>query len=101
MNTSYRTGQIRISIRGWLILIAAFMVVFFLIQDLINDKAAQLTEEKNRLSAEYASLENQVAQLESEIEYVNTAAGLEQYARAEGMYKSGEVRYSAVTIGVD
>lgn len=85
--------------RFWLILLALFILVFSLLFNIINERCDELKQKNAELLQECAMLDNEVSELEAQLDYIKSPAGLERYARANGMIKEGETKFMPVERG--
>ena len=80
--------------RFWVVLFIAFVLVFAPLYLISNNRGYQLKAQEAELLAQKQALSERVLSLKSDLEYARSDAGIEQYARAEGMIMPGEIKYT-------
>ena len=80
-------------------LIIAIGVIFFSLEGYMSAQKKQVMARIEEVNQENVRLTEELQALESELAFVKTDEGIELYARAMGMRKPGETRYSAVNAG--
>ena len=80
--------------RFWVVLFIAFVLVFAPLYLISNNRSNQLKAQEAELLAQKQELSERVLSLKSDLEYARSDAGIEQYARAEGMIMPGEIKYT-------
>lgn len=80
--------------RFWVVLFIAFVLVFTPLYLISNNRSNQLKAQEAELLAQKQELSERVLSLKSDLEYARSDAGIEQYARAEGMIMPGEIKYT-------
>lgn len=80
--------------RFWVVLFIAFVLVFAPLYLISNNRCNQLKAQEAELLAQKQALSERVLSLKSDLEYARSDAGIEQYARAEGMIMPGEIKYT-------
>ncbi len=93
-NTSIKKKTYRVKPRFWVLLLLAFLAVFTPLYMILNNRSAQLKAQEAELLAQKQALSERVFSLKSDLEYARSDAGIEQYARAEGMIMPGEIKYT-------
>lgn len=88
--------KISVRPRFWIVLIAVFLMIFTPLYCILGNRLQELQQTEARLTAEKASLDAQVAQLKEELDFVRSEAGVERYARAQGMVMPGETKYNVI-----
>ncbi len=76
-------------------LIILVAVMFLVVSHAIATSKQEVSRRIDELKLANSELEDKIQYLEAEIEFANSEAGIELYARALGMCKDKEVRYSA------
>lgn len=83
--------------RAWVFLLILFMAVFIPLYRILSDRSTQVKEQAAELLAQKQALSERVLSLKSDLDYARSDAGIEQYARAEGMIMPGEVKYTTAS----
>ncbi len=83
--------------RFWVFLLVLFMLVFVPLYLILNNRSTQLEVQAAELLAQKQVLSERVLSLKSDLEYARSDAGIEQYARAEGMIMPGEIKYTTAS----
>lgn len=96
-NAETKKNTMRVKPRFWIILFLAFMLVFTPLYIISNRRSAQLKAQEAELFAQKQALSERVLSLKSDLEYARSDAGIEQYARAEGMIMPGEIKYTTAS----
>lgn len=95
--TETKKNTLRLTPRFWLLLFLTFIIVFTPLYIISNRRSAQLKAQEAELLAQKQALSERVLSLKSDLEYARSDAGIEQYARAEGMIMPGEIKYSTAS----
>lgn len=80
--------------RFWVLLFLAFLLVFTPLYLILDNRSFQLKAQEEALLAQKQALSERVLSLKSDLDYARSDAGIEQYARAEGMILPGEIKYT-------
>lgn len=83
--------------RAWVFLLILFMAIFIPLYHMLNNRSNQVKEQVAELLAQKQALSERVLSLKSDLEYARSDAGIEQYARAEGMIMPGEIKYTTAS----
>lgn len=88
----------RISVRPrfWVFLIAVFLLVFIPLYMILGSRCNELKNTEARLIAEKESLDARVTELKADLDFARSIAGIERYARAQGMIMPGEIKYNII-----
>lgn len=75
-----------------LLVIAGFVVLFFLLMDMNNrlNDLNRLNNQLSQMSTEVSGLESTQGALKAQIEFATSEAAVNQYARESGMIREGE-----------
>ena len=76
-------------------LMVLFVIIFSSLYFVLDSEAKANQAQLALLQAEKDKYAEELRRLKSEIEYVQSAQGIEQYARAKGMVMPGEVQFVA------
>ena len=88
--------NITLSSRFWITILIVFCLVAYLICSTIDGAFEQRKAEYDRLAEQRDELRQELSLLQRELDYIRSDAGIERYARAIGMIKPGEVKYTPV-----
>lgn len=88
--------KISVRPRFWILLIVVFLTVFIPLYCILGNRLNDLEKTEARLMAEKASLDAQVTQLKADLDFARSEAGIERYARAQGMIMPGEIKYNII-----
>ena len=76
-------------------LMVLFVIIFSALFVVLDTEAKANQAQLEQLQAEKEAYGEELRRLKSEIDYVQSAQGIEQYARAKGMIMPGEVQFVA------
>lgn len=76
-------------------LMVVFVIIFSALYFVLDSEAKANQAQLALLQAEKDGYAEELRRLKSEIEYVQSPQGIEQYARAKGMIMPGEVQFVA------
>ena len=88
--------SIAVKPRFWLFLIFLFLLVFLPLYRILDNRYDALIEKRDELMAVRGEYTKRVDDLQKELDYVDSDAGIERYARAIGMIMEGEIKYNPV-----
>jgi len=88
-----RERKIIVQPRFWLFLMIVFLLVFTPLYLMLDAEGQKLADRRAELTEQRESLNNELKELQSDLNYVRSEQGIEQYAREAGMVMPGEVRY--------
>ncbi len=76
-------------------LMVIFVIIFSALYFVLDAEAKVKEAQLEALQAEKEAYREQLRNLQSDIDYVQSPQGIEQYARAKGMIMPGETQYVA------
>ena len=88
-----RERKIIVQPRFWVFLMAVFLLVFTPLYLMLDAEGQKLMERREDLTAQRDALKEELKELQSNLNYVRTDQGIEQFAREAGMIMPGEIRY--------
>ncbi len=87
--------SIRVKPRFWIILMLLFLIVFTPLFFILDSHSERLTQTQAELTRAQSELYARESELKLSLDYVRSAKGIEQLARAQGMVMDGEIQYIA------
>lgn len=81
---------------AYLCIFVAIVAIFSILEHGLNRKTSAAEAEYAALKARNEELQQEYLELQEELNFVRSEEGIELYARAHGMQKAGETRYSPV-----
>ncbi len=89
-----RRFHLRLTALASTLLIFMVAVAFIWINAAMDSRKADIQRRIEQLEVDNEKLSDELTRLNAELEFVATDEGIELYARAQGMGKKGETRYS-------